>query len=257
MKFGGILLALSLLIGSSSEARVFNFKNEKFATYFRGTAGLSGLKKTAFESSGGQNLTFSDQPNYNYTAEFGLLFSVSRMNVRMGLELFRPNAATGVEAKDASDVTLYTLNSTVIGYGGVMNLEFNMIEGDKSRLFFSGGGGYFTTSLKNEYAFTTAGNSAYPTVPNYVEEGSGYSFMGQASFGYEFHLSDTTTTVFDAGYRYMLVNSLKHSRDAVTLLDPATPVTSGSNMKNRDGSDRTLDLSGIWVGLSLRIYIGL
>lgn len=253
-----VLLTI-LGLAAPAHARIFNFKNEKFATYFRGTAGMSNLKKAAFERSGGQDaggaeLSFSDQTNYNYTGEFGIVFTVSRANVRLGLELLRPNAATGVEARNAGGTALYTVDSTVIGYGGVANMEFNLIQTDSSRLFFTGGGGYFSTTLKNEYRFTAAGQSAYPGQADYVEEGTAFNLMGQASFGYEFLFADSVTAVFDAGYRFLLVNNLKHSRDANTLTGTVAP---GQTMQNRGGGDRSIDLSGIWVGLGLRFYIGL
>jgi hypothetical protein len=246
--FFGLLLA-----SSAAQARVFDFNKETLASYFRGTAAQSNLKKTAFEKAGGQDLTFSDQPSYNYSGEFGVLFKISNVNVRLGAEIFRPNAITGIEAKDASEAVLYTIDSGIISYGGVLSMDFPLVKGDRSRIFLSLGGGYFNTTLKNDFRFTSAGTSAYG-VGDYVEEASAASYMGQASFGYEFLLSDSVTCVFDAGYRNMLINGLKHSRTATTLIGAVNP---GQPMQNYDGADRVLDLSGIWAGLSLRFYIGL
>jgi hypothetical protein len=110
------LFALSLAISAPAQARVFNFKTEKLATYLKATGGMSNVKKSGYEFSSGEGLNFPEQVPYNFTGEFGLLFSMTKMNVRLGVELFRPSAVMGMDVKNSAGSVVYNMDINIYGY---------------------------------------------------------------------------------------------------------------------------------------------
>ena len=244
-------LPFLLLLSIQVEARVFDFKNEKVASFLGGTAGLSNLKKMGYEFAGPTGLTFNDEAKYLYTGELGVLISMKSVNWRLGLELLRPHTPTDVAVKNAAQTTLYSLTSGVLGAGAVTYLDFILGGGPSNRFYLTIGAGYTKVTLKNEYIFTADGTTAYGLGP-YTEEGSSWAYSAMAGAGWESVLADTVTFTFNLGYRYMLAQKFIHEREAQTLLGAVAP---GQVMKNNDGTDRKLDLSSTWVGLGLRFYL--
>ncbi len=248
-----VSLALSILFLFSvpAKARVFDFKGESAAAYLRGTYGTIALGKQAFADSGGASLTFNETSQYGYTGELGFAFTVKAVTLRLGFEVLRPQSFNGVEAKDAAGTIQYNLNTSVIGGGGIVNLDFLFAQGARSRFYVTLGGAYSKLTIRNEYIFTDAGATTYAT-PSYTEEGSAYAMSMMAGLGWEAAMADSVTFSLDTGYRSLIATGFKHERQSQTVMGN---VAVGDSMRNRDGTDRKLDLSGFWVGAGFRFYI--
>jgi hypothetical protein len=238
--------AMFLFLTSTAQARVFHLKEQSFGTYIEGTGGNSALGDSAFHHSG---LSFENKEDYSLSGEFGLMFLASRTWIRLGIQLIRPHAIAGAQAADSSGSVLYRVDNSVLAWGPVATFEFPLKIGESSRLFVLGGLGYMKVTVKNDYHLTSAGNAVYH-VADYAEEASAYSLMGQGGLGWEAALADNATFTLTTGYRGLVATSLKHERANATI-DGA--INAGDTWKDADG-DRSLDLSGFWVGLGLRFY---
>jgi hypothetical protein len=243
-----------LLSASAAEARVFNFDQQTFSTYLRGTYGFTKLQEMAYQSGFPTTVVFdsSGSASTAYSGEFGLAFtSPHAMTFRLGVELLSPAQQTGVQGKDSTGTTLLSLDSQVYSIIPQANFEFFVKKGATWRWYFGGGAGYAVTTFKNTVTMTSAGQTALG-VGNYIEEGTGWGIMGQAITGYEFSIFDTVSLSFDLGYRYLVVNNYTANRDYVA---PAGTFTTGNPVKNVDGSARSTDLSGFFAGATFRFYI--
>jgi hypothetical protein len=240
------LVLLWSFVATHADARVFKLKEQTVGTYIQGTGGTSVLSNSAYSRT---DATFENKVEYTTSAEFGLMFLASRTWIRLGIELIRPQAILGAQAKDSSDVVLYRVDSNVLAWGPVVNFEFPLSVGESSRFFVSGGLGYMKITVKNDYHMTSAGNTLYG-VADYAEEASGYSFMGSAGLGFEMGLADTATFVLSSGYRGLIGSNLKHERANSGI---GGAINSGDTLRDNNG-DRIIDMSGFWAGAAFRFY---
>jgi len=247
MKMRAVIVLCCFVFASLAEARVFRMKEQTAGTYIQGTAGNSLLGNSVFNR---YDVNIENKVSYNAGGEFGLMFLASRTWIRVGVEIIRPHLIEGAQAKDTvSEQVYYRVNSSVLSWGPVVNLEFPLRVFESVRLFFTGGLGYMKTTVKNDYVMTSLGNTTYG-VSDYTEEASAYSFMSQGGLGVEFALADSSTFVLSGGYRGLIASNLKHERSNATI---DGNVNAGDSF--RDGSgDRVINLSGYWVGLGLRFY---
>jgi hypothetical protein len=74
----------------------------------------------------------------------------------------------------------------------------------------------------------------------------------EGSVGYEHLMTDTTTLVFEGGYRGLYFDEIKQNRDVTTFQGP---VSKGDTARTMNGAPRTLDLSSWFAGMSLRFWI--
>ncbi len=243
-----VLLVCLILVGftSQSHARVFKLKEQTIGTYFGGTAGTSVLSNTAFSRT---DVTIENKVDYMTSAEFGLMYLASRTWIRIGVELVRASPVTGAQATDTGGTVLYRVDSNILSWGPVINLEFPIRVGESSRIFLEGGIGYMKTTVKNDYHLTADGNALYG-VADYAEEASSYSFKGNVGLGIEMGLADTATFVLTTGYRSLIGTNLKHER-AITGIGGA--INAGDTLRDNNG-DRTIDMSGFYAGAAFRFY---
>jgi hypothetical protein len=241
------IFLLQITALSRVEARVFKLTDESFATYLQGAVGPSLIQKSSYERS---DVTFSNKVEYNLSGEVGVLFTVSRTNLKLGLEIIRPQAITGAQALGEGEVPYYRVTSGIISYGPTIGFDFLLGASPHFRFFVSASLGYMKTTLKNDYAFTSEGQTRYGLI-DYTEEGSAYSVMTRGGLGVEFSFSDNVTMALDAGYRSLVATGLQHERVAITL---GGPVSIGHTMKDENGADRKVDLSGATMGVGLRFY---
>jgi len=239
---------LILFLGLSAEARVFKLKDETFAAYVHFMGGTSLIQKSSFERT---DVTFSNKVDYNLSGDFGVLFAMSRANFKLGLEFIRPQVVSGAQAIGAGDVLYYRVTSGIISYGPVAGLDLILKAGESYRIYITTALGYMKTTLKNDYEFSSQGRTNYGGINDYTEEGSAIGAMGRGGLGLEFSLADTATLAFDVGYRSLTTTNLIHERTAVTLNGS---VVSGGVMKDQNGNDRKVNLSGGWAGIGLRFY---
>ena len=188
---------------------------------------------------------------FEYLAEFGLvLHLVETLNFKAGVEALQAQQVSDVKGTHSSGAELYTLESSTFVWNPNLSVEYIYRQTPTLRFFSYFGMGRGSLTLENKYQMTTLGESTY--VPTYTEklEGSALAYFG--GFGLEALLSDTTTIQIDAGYRHLKFTQLKHKGNATTIQGS---FAKGDVAENDDGSGRTLDFSGFYMGLSFRFYI--
>ena len=232
---------------------MFALDKERVATYFHGSGTWGGIGQNAFNLSSGNTTVFTNQSEYDWGAEFGLAFASPKFVFRVGIQAVAPHLLSGIAGADSSGNVLMNLTSTVTSYGPVAYVEMGLSADSNSRWSLILGGGVQTVTVNNNYTLTVPGQTAYPKVSSaFVEEGQTYAYMGDIGTSYEFLMVDSVTMILDAGYRYLYASGFKEDRSANTFLGS---VNSGDPMVNSDGSNRTINLGGPWVGLGLRFYI--
>lgn len=233
---------------------MFEMKELNIAPYLRGTFSNAWTHQEAFVQEIGST-TVGQTVNYAYGGELGVLLHIaSPVNLRIGAELFSTPKVTDAKGVDSTGVELFTLNSTIFVFNPNAALEFILIKGKSSRMLFTGGVGYANVSVKNEFAVTSAGQTALG-LGSFTETGSANVMNYFTSFGYEFMFVDHVMMMLEAGYRYFPVKELENSQDQKTFAKPSTTQASGTPLLNSDGSTRGIDLSGAFVGLSFRFYL--
>lgn len=244
--FLGIVFATSV-----SQARVFNINKESFAAYFDASGGSSHLGTSALDGEAGSSISYTGDVSYNYSGEFGFIYSRPLASLRFGFEILKPSALTGAVASNATD-ELYSADSTILGYAPKLSLEINVHGNATSRSFISLGAGSASVTMTNSYTLTAAGQAAYAGVTDHETEAKGTATLLNATLGYEGLLTDTTTLVFEFGYRQLKITNLEHTKSVTTFNGT---VASGDPVLNSAGEQRELDLSGAFIAIGFRFYL--
>lgn len=246
MKFLALALSVCMLT-ARAEARVFNMGSEKFASYFLITGGPSAIKKNAFAGEAAMTDTYSGEAAYNYTGEFGFLYATPAVSLRFGFEVFKPSALTGVTATNASATDIYTLNSSITGYAPKLGIEINLQKSATYRAFLAAYAGSGSISYKNDYTILSYGG-----VSDHSVEAKGSGVLYGGSLGVESHMTDTTTYLFEFGYRQMKFENLKYSKDVTTF---SGAKTAGDDVVDANGDKRIFDFTGGYISLGFRFYM--
>lgn len=240
-----------LLIGSHAESRVFHLQKQTSGVFFRGNYGLSEIQSDAIVRRSGEKTFLNDEVRSIYAAEFGYLAMIDPVGIRLSLQTVHPQKLSKISGTNASGDKLMDISSSIYSIFPMLSLEYYFYNGQgNSRALFSVGGGYGRVTLKNEFNLTSLGTTEYG-ISSFKETAEGYTYLIESSLGYEFAISNALTLIFDTGYRYGVVKSFKH-KDSNTSFDGS--YSSGETVKNSDGKDLTIDLSGIYAGITLRLY---
>lgn len=242
-------LAITLLIATSAQARVFNLGGESFAGYFS-VGGGSSIGTSAVDNESGPGISFSKKSEYAYSGEFGVLYTASRLGFRVGIEILKPQLAEGNASDGSGD--LYSYSSEVMAYAPKLGLEINLDQTSQSRSFISIAGSFVDVTMKNDYVLTAAGQTAYTGVYSHATESKGSATSLSASLGYEGVFTDTTTLVFEMGYRQLNVNNFKYSKSVTTF---SGAKNSGDAVVDSDGKARALNMGGFFLALGFRFYL--
>lgn len=248
------LALLILFVTSICDARVFSLEKETIAPYIKATYGTSSIAKTHFEDTAGTGVSISESVSANLGGEFGVIFSAPKIVFKLGVEVIKPADLKEVSGNDISGTSMYTMTSGIQGIIPKAGLDIAFRTTSNSRTFVALGGGAGTVTYKNSYTLTAAGQTAFPGIVDYSEEGSGTATLMEGSFNYEVLMNDTTTVTFELGYRSFSITSYKY-KEAVTTIDGTTHAKNDSVL-NFDGSAKASNLSGPFVGLAFRIYLG-
>lgn len=251
MRWQNLLPAALLMCASSAQARIFNINKETFAAYFDVSAGGSQIGTSAFDGEAGSNITHGGGANYNYSGEFGFIYSRPAASLRFGFEIIKPTAVEGSVASNGTD-DLYSANSEILGYAPKIALELNLHGNATSRSFVSMGVGSASVTMKNNYTLTAAGQTAFPGVTDHDVEAKGSGTLLNASLGYEGLLTDTTTIVVEFGYRQLNIDNLEYTNTVTTFKGP---VSSGDKVTTTTGEQRDLNLTGGFIALGFRFYL--
>ncbi|CAM6001616.1 unnamed protein product [Sphagnum balticum] len=237
-----------------AQARVFNFDEQTFSTYLRGTGGFTNLQKTGFAPGLPAGTSFPDSPGVTqaFSGEIGVGFTTKRvLTTRLGVELFYPYASGGVTGKNTAGAPLLTMSNQLYGIIPQVNFEFFVKQGPWGRIYMGGGAGYGICILNNVTSLTPLGQSTYG-IGNYTEAATATTIMGQGFLGVEVPAFDNVSISFDLGYRYLNASNYTSNGGYQSALGS---VAAGSTIKNVDGSNRSTDLSGIYGAINLRLYI--
>lgn len=246
MKILGLVISFCMLV-TQAEARVFNMTNEKFASYFLITGGSSAIDKSAFAGEAATTDTYSSGAGYNYTGEFGFLYATPAVSLRFGFEVFKPSTLTGVTATNASATDIYTVNSAITGYAPKLGLEINLQRSATYRAFIAAYAGSGSVSYKNDYTILSYGG-----VSDHSVEAKGSAMLYGGTLGVESHLTDTTTYLFEFGYRQMKFENLKYSKDVTTF---SGAKVAGDDVVDANGDKRVFDFTGPYISLGFRFYM--
>lgn len=234
-------------------ARVFRMNNETFATYFGGSYGPSSLKQTHFAETSGTGATIDKSVDTNYSGEFGVLFRGTKVGLRLGVEAINPSTVSKAIGSDAGGVKLYDFQSNISALVPKISLEFNLKSTDTWRTFIVLGGGTATATYKNTYALTAEGQTAFPGVADFSEEGTATALLYEGALGFETLMSDTTTIVIGLGYRQLNVAGYKY-KAAVVSFDGSH--ATGDPVLNADGTNKASNYTGAHASILFRFYLG-
>jgi hypothetical protein len=242
-----VLVFASLLVMARAEARVFNMGAEKFAGYFIGSAGTSTIAKSAFLDEDAATTTYSDSVANNLSGEVGFMYAMDFLSLRFGFEIFRPSMLKDVTASNVGGTAIYSLNSDITGYVPKLGLEINLQKTTNYRAFFQAYAGTASVSYKNEYTIISYGGQS-----NHTVEGKGSTSMYGGTLGVESHLTDATTYIFEFGYRKMVVDNLKYSKDVTTF---SGAKVAGDPVTDVNGNARVFDFTGAYMTFGFRFYL--
>lgn len=262
MKFAKALILLflvSVINIPDAEARVFSFKDEWLASYFRVSGSSSLLDQSGFKYSSGEGTQFNNDVGLTFSGEFGFLFNIGEMfNFRVGVEAIQAKTPTETFGTNAGGTQLFELNHKVLILNTVGTIEFNYHRTPTLRLYVAGGGGLSSVTMDNQYIMTATGVSDLGT-NSYTEKAEASVVSGHVSTGIEVLFVDAVTAMAEIGYRYLPVAELTHKNDETVIGEGGSSknVTKGSIVTNHDGSIRSFDTSGVYLGVSFRFYIPL
>lgn len=247
--FGALLFVVGGGLGASvAQAREFTFTDVGFGTYIRGEIGTVQRGNASFADSSGSNVSFDLSRSSSAGGEFGLFWASSRSVFRGSVQALIPKSLSGVKGSGAGGTQLYTLDSKVLAVVPQANLDLFLKQWASSRFLLSFGGGLAFATTTNTYTFI---GTPFSGVSDYTETGKGQGLMLQTSAGYEFMFADHVTLGLDIGYRYCKIASLTSPNAQTTITGS---VAEGGTLKNNDGSDRSLDLGGLFGGIGFRFY---
>lgn len=245
-------LSLLVILPLTAQARVFSFKDSNLAAYLRGTGGFSEVEQDPFIHSSGVGTSVEAKTDYSYSGEIGMLFGMGEsVRVRLGVELIQHFPIKDATGTNASGTERFQLESSTTVFNPNVAFEMTYAAAGNTRYFFELGAGYADVTVENRYTMAATSDLG---IGDYNEKLTALGYSGTFAFGLETLFVDNTTFSLVAGYRYLPVPELKYKGDAITAQSPSG-VAKGDVAKNHDGSNRSLDLSGIFVGLSLRFYL--
>lgn len=249
MKIKKVIFILAVcLFGVHSEARVFDMNKEKFASYFLISGGSSTIGNSAFVNESSAT-AFSSAVNYNYSGEFGFLWTSQYFVWMLGFEIIRPQMLESVGATNNAGTLLYTVKSDILVTAPKFGVEINLHGTPTYRSFMTAYLGSASGSLSNEYTNVTIAPNASHTV-----KGSGTTSMYGGTIGTEAHISDTTTMSCELGYRVLNLTEINYSATVVGGSFNGA-VSSGGAWKDTTGANRSLNLTGPYISIGFRFYL--
>lgn len=246
--------ALLLLFPILCEARVFTYgESSSLGAFIRATGGLVSVNQDAFANSSGSDTQLTGASSMDYSGEFGFVFGMgSRVHLRVGAEILQPSTVNSTGTSPAA-VERFTLSSSIFVFNPNLVLETVYSEIAGMRFFAQAGVGYAMVNVSNDYRMTAAGTTQLGGVGSYKETMSGAGVSGIFGFGLETMFTDNVTFMVDFGYRYMPVKSFKYTGDFNAIVSPSG-VAKGDQVLNHDGSQRALNMSGVFAGVGFRFY---
>jgi hypothetical protein len=238
------------MLSSPAFATQFDIKHAGFGTFIRGEYGLAVRGDASYADSSGTGVSFDGTRSSNAGGEFGLVWSGEKSIFHVSCEVLLPKRLAGITG-GVNGTDYEELDTKVTAILPQVGMDFIVRAFPASRLLASIGGGYAYVTTQNIYKMKPGGTTAYPTVADHTETGKGSGLSLQVSAAYEFEFADHATLALDAGYRYLRITALTTPEDVTTFTGT---YHSGDTLRNNDGSDRSLDLGGVFAGAGFRFY---
>jgi hypothetical protein len=242
-------LFVPLFFSTVANAKIFDASKSAGGAYFRGSYGL-GLENTLNTKSQGTGSKVDSTTPYNFSGEFGGLYSTKFFNIRVGVEIiYSPEKDTdGIYS--SSGAKMYSLTSNIFVLNPKVGIEINVKRWARSRLQLGGSVGYAMLSARNSYAFNSAGTTQY-ALSDFAEELSATALSFEGMLGYETLMLDSTTIMFEGGYRSLTFDEVTYSKDVINF--QGTKAKDAKALSD-DGNKRSLDLSQAYVGMAFRFW---
>ncbi len=237
-------------VGLPAQARIFNLNDENFAAYVRGSYGPA-LTNALNSQSSGNNISVNSEHPYHLSGEFGFMYAMPWLNIRFGLELLKPADIKDAVGKTSSGSEMYTMTSEISVMIPKVALEVTLHKSPLGRVYLEGGAGYANLAARNSYTMTAAGTAA-TGLSDFYEDLRGNTMAYEGAVGLESLLTDSTTIVFEGGYRSLVFDDIKHNRDVTSFQGS---VVKGDRAKNMNGDNRSLNMSNWFTGIALRFWI--
>lgn len=245
------LILFILFFQQDTYARVFNIHSESFAAFFRGSYAPSTISKAAFEKASSYNEVYNAEVNLLQSGEFGFVHATHYLNVKYSIEVIRASSLTKMDASTTGGTSLYLLDSNVSAVIPKFGLEFNLKQWPASRISMNLTAGQANLVLSNAYSFSNEGTTATGKT-DYTEEGRATATLLDGGLALETLVFDTTTILFDIGYRQLIFSSITHNRDCDCLIGAKVK---GDQIINTDGANRIINMTGSYAGIGFRFWI--
>ena len=238
------ILVFILFTSACAQARVFDLAKQEFGSYLIFSGSQSNLKETPFAG-----LTVADDFSDSYKSpvggEFGLMYVDNKVGFRFGFEVIKPPPTEGY-AKNGG-VTKYYYKDNISVLVPKIAMEINFISQPAYRFLGYGFFGQANLVESTDY-------SAVAIAPNtsHTVDAKGAANMSGGGLAFEFSAFDSTTLIFEVGYRQLKFPNLIYSKDVTSF---SGAVTSGTSLKNADGSDHQIDMTGAYAALGFRIFL--
>jgi hypothetical protein len=253
MKKLRIILFVLLVLPLSLQARVFNINDETIATTVKGAWSPSSVLQNHFADTSGADITIDDAVNFNLGGEIGLVFTAPRAAFRLSIESIHPNPIVAKSGTNSAAQKMFAFDSDISVLLPKADIDFTIKSGDTWRIFFSLGGGVGTLSYKNSYALTAAGQTAFAGLVDFSEEGTSTATMMEGAINFEHLFTDTTTIVFELGYRQLKFDSMIFSKNVTSFTGAHRK---GDVVLNADSTAKQVDFTGFAGGICFRFYLG-
>jgi hypothetical protein len=227
------------------QARVLNLSDEKFASYFAFEGGSSLLKTTPFDQNLASVDSYSDEYKLGSGGEFGFVYSSPYLAWRFSFEILKPSKLKEVQGL-ASSTAQYLVDSDVTAVAPKIGLEIHLTKKPNNRLYLFGYYGSSNLTMNQVYSSVVS-----PNVDHTVEAKGSAAEMG-GGLGFEVGFVDTTAIVLELGYRSLIFNEIKYSKD-VTTFQGAKAV--GETLTNLNGENRSLNFSGFTASIGFRFWL--
>lgn len=239
-----ILVAI-VLFSLLTQARVLSLSDEKFASYFSVDTGASLLSTTPFDQNLASVDSYSGQYQTSLGGEFGFVYSSPYVGWRFSFEVIKPSKLKEIEGL-AGTSAQYLVDSDITAIAPKLGIEIHLNRKPNYRFYLFGFYGSSNLTMTNIYSQVAA-----PDADHTVEAKSAAAESG-GGLGFETSFVDTTSFIFEIGYRSLVFKEITYSKEVTTFQGA---MAAGDLMKNLDGENRSLNFSGYTVAVGFRFWL--
>ncbi len=246
-----ILICTLLFLGQTSQARVFDFKNESFSPFLNLRGGQTGMGTGPFGWQGVSSYGVN-KAKFIYGGEFGARWRASNIGISLGVLVQQLDPVQGAQAFDSSDALLYTAETEALSFGPTLQMDIQFAKTANHVWWFFWGGGYQFVKMQNSYQLTTLGQTGF-SLPAEVSETYRASLpFASLGLGAEFLFVKTTTISLQLGYHHSLSSAWTYGQNGLNFTGN---YTEGSPVTLQDGSEKALNWSYFFLQVGFQFYV--